>query len=268
MIVGVPTERAPGEHRVALTPDAVQRLAQRDLTVLLEPGAGAGASLPDDAYREAGAEIASSAEDVYARADIVVRIGRVEPAEVAALRSGHGAGRLAPAARRSGAGAGAHERRSHRLRDGVRPARDPRAADGRALVAGDGLRLSRRHPRRRGAAEVLPDADDRGGHGAAGQGARARRRRRRPPGDRDRPPPRRRRLGVRHAPGRQGAGAEPGRGVRGARDGDGRGQDERGYATALSESSRSSSSACSSATSPTPTSSSRPRSCPAGRRRG
>ena len=88
MIVGVPTERAPGEHRVALTPDAVQRLAQSDLTVLLEPGAGAGASLLDDAYREAGAEIASSAEDVYARADIVVRIGRVEPAEVAALRSG------------------------------------------------------------------------------------------------------------------------------------------------------------------------------------
>jgi proton-translocating NAD(P)+ transhydrogenase subunit alpha len=88
MIVGVPTERAPGEHRVALTPDAVQRLAQRDLTVLLEPGAGAGASLLDDAYREAGAEIASSDEDVYTRADIVVRIGRVEPAEVTALRSG------------------------------------------------------------------------------------------------------------------------------------------------------------------------------------
>src|SRR6476619_3314279 len=88
MIVGVPTERAPGEHRVALTPDAVQRLAQRDLTVLLEPGAGAGASLLDDVYREAGAEIASSIDDVYARADIVVRIGRVEASEVAALRSG------------------------------------------------------------------------------------------------------------------------------------------------------------------------------------
>jgi NAD(P) transhydrogenase subunit alpha len=88
MIVGVPTERAPGEHRVAVTPDAVPRLAQRDITVLVEPGAGAGASLLDDAFREAGAEIASSAEDVYARADIVVRIGRVESDEVAALRSG------------------------------------------------------------------------------------------------------------------------------------------------------------------------------------
>ena len=88
MIVGVPTEHAPGEHRVGLTPDAVPRLAQRDLTVLVEPGAGAGASLPDDAFREAGAEIASGADDLFARADIVVRIGRVEAGEVAALRSG------------------------------------------------------------------------------------------------------------------------------------------------------------------------------------
>ena len=88
MIVGVPTEHAPGEHRVGLTPDAVPRLAQRDLTVLVEPGAGAGASLPDDAFREAGAEIATGADDLLARADIVVRIGRVETGEVAALRSG------------------------------------------------------------------------------------------------------------------------------------------------------------------------------------
>jgi proton-translocating NAD(P)+ transhydrogenase subunit alpha len=88
VIVGVPTEHAPGEHRVGLTPDAVPRLAKRDLTVLVEPGAGAGASLPDDAYREAGAEIAAGADDLFARADIIVRIGRVETGEVAALRSG------------------------------------------------------------------------------------------------------------------------------------------------------------------------------------
>jgi len=88
MIVGVPVEHAPGERRVALTPDAVGRLAQKDLSVLVEPGAGVGASLPDDDYREAGAEIASDADDLHARADIVVRIGRVEAGEVAALRSG------------------------------------------------------------------------------------------------------------------------------------------------------------------------------------
>jgi H+-translocating NAD(P) transhydrogenase subunit alpha len=88
VIVGVPTKHAPGEHRVALTPDAVSRVAQRALRVLVEPGAGAGASLPDAAYREAGAEIAADAADLYARADIVVRIGRVETSELSALRSG------------------------------------------------------------------------------------------------------------------------------------------------------------------------------------
>jgi NAD(P) transhydrogenase subunit alpha len=88
VIVGVPTEHAPGERRVALTPDAVPRLAQHALRVLVEPGAGAGASLPDDDYREAGAEIAADSADLLARADIVVRVGRVERDEVAALRSG------------------------------------------------------------------------------------------------------------------------------------------------------------------------------------
>jgi NAD(P) transhydrogenase subunit alpha len=88
VIVGVPTEHASGEHRVALTPDAVPRLAQRGLDVVVEAGAGAGASLPDEDYREAGAEIASSAGDLYGRADIVVRIGRIETDEVTALRPG------------------------------------------------------------------------------------------------------------------------------------------------------------------------------------
>jgi NAD(P) transhydrogenase subunit alpha len=88
VIVGVPTERAPGERRVALTPDAVPRLGQRGLDVVVEAGAGIGASLPDDDYREAGAEIASSAADLVSRADILVRIGRVEQDDVTALRSG------------------------------------------------------------------------------------------------------------------------------------------------------------------------------------
>ncbi len=88
MIIGVPVERASGEHRVALTPDAVGRLVQTGLSVLVEHGAGARASLPDDDYREAGAEIAPSPDDLHARADIVVRIGRVEATEVAALRPG------------------------------------------------------------------------------------------------------------------------------------------------------------------------------------
>jgi NAD(P) transhydrogenase subunit alpha len=88
VIVGVPVEPASGERRVALTPDAVGRLTKDGLSVLVAPGAGAGASLPDNDYREAGAELAAGADDLHARADIVVRIGRIESAEVAALRPG------------------------------------------------------------------------------------------------------------------------------------------------------------------------------------
>jgi NAD(P) transhydrogenase subunit alpha len=87
MRVGVPTELAPSEHRVALTPDAVTRLVAAGFEILVETGAGAGASLPDDAYREAGATIAS-ATDVFARADIIVHIGRIGQDEVARLRPG------------------------------------------------------------------------------------------------------------------------------------------------------------------------------------
>jgi H+-translocating NAD(P) transhydrogenase subunit alpha len=88
MIVAVPKEPTAGERRVALTPDAVKRLEPMGLEVLVESGAGVTAALPDDDYREAGATIATSATDLFAKGDIVVRIGRVDVSEVAALRSG------------------------------------------------------------------------------------------------------------------------------------------------------------------------------------
>jgi proton-translocating NAD(P)+ transhydrogenase subunit alpha len=88
MIVAVPKEPAAGERRVALTPDAVKRLEPMGLEVLVESGAGAAAALPDEDYREAGATIAASAADLFARGDVVVRIGRVDVSEVGALRPG------------------------------------------------------------------------------------------------------------------------------------------------------------------------------------
>jgi H+-translocating NAD(P) transhydrogenase subunit alpha len=88
MIVAVPKEPTAGERRVALTPDAVKRLEPMGLEVLVESGAGVTAALPDDDYREAGATIATSATDLFAKGDIVVRIGRVDVSEVGALRSG------------------------------------------------------------------------------------------------------------------------------------------------------------------------------------
>jgi proton-translocating NAD(P)+ transhydrogenase subunit alpha len=88
MYVAVPREHEPGERRVALTPDAVGRLAPLGLEVLVESGAGDQAALPDSAYREAGATIVATAAALYEQADIVVRAGRVQAEEVPALRAG------------------------------------------------------------------------------------------------------------------------------------------------------------------------------------
>ena len=80
-----------------------------------------------------------------------------------------------------------------RVQPGPAASDHPGPVDGRALVPGARLGLSRSAARRRAAPEVLPPLHDRGRHGAARQGARARRRRRRAPGDRDGTPPRRER---------------------------------------------------------------------------
>ena len=195
------------------------RLEPLGLKVLIESGAGDAAALPDAAYRDAGATVVDSAAELYRQGDIVVRVGRVQVDEVAALRPGSALiGWLWPLGSPELVQA-LVDAPHHRVRDGVDPAGDPRAADGRAVVAGDRLGLPVGDPGRRGAAQVLPHADDRRRDGRPREGARARRRRRRPAGDRHLAPARRRRVGVRHAAGRQGAGAEPGRGVRGARAG-------------------------------------------------
>lgn len=82
--IGVVKERAPGERRVALTPDAVGRLTGAGYGVLVEPAAGLAARFPDSAYADAGAEVAPAA-DLYARADVVVCVG---PPDVPSLRPG------------------------------------------------------------------------------------------------------------------------------------------------------------------------------------
>jgi proton-translocating NAD(P)+ transhydrogenase subunit alpha len=88
MNVAVPREHGAGERRVALTPDAIARVAPLGVQVLVETGAGEAAALPDAAYRDAGATIVASAAELYAQGDIVVRVGRVQVDEVAPLRPG------------------------------------------------------------------------------------------------------------------------------------------------------------------------------------
>ena len=84
MRVGVPKELAAGERRVALVPETVARLASGGFEVVVESGAGAAASFPDEAYAEAGAKVEASALDAAA----VVKVGAPTEAEVARLRDG------------------------------------------------------------------------------------------------------------------------------------------------------------------------------------
>lgn len=69
--VGVLRETAPGERRVALTPDAVRCLGERAVTVLVEAGAGAGAWFGDEQFHGAGATVAAR-DQVYAESDVLV----------------------------------------------------------------------------------------------------------------------------------------------------------------------------------------------------
>ena len=86
--VGVPTEVKDNEYRVAITPDGVAELAHRGIAVVIEAGAGAGAEITDDEYRAAGAELASTATEVWERAHLVCKVKEPQASEFAHLRPG------------------------------------------------------------------------------------------------------------------------------------------------------------------------------------
>ena len=83
----MPKETAPGEQRVALVPDGVRHQTEAGVDVLVETGAGEAAAYPDSTYAEAGAQIVS-ADELYAQADLVLRIGKVTAGDVERLHSG------------------------------------------------------------------------------------------------------------------------------------------------------------------------------------
>jgi H+-translocating NAD(P) transhydrogenase subunit alpha len=96
MKVAVVKESAPGERRVALVPEAITKLRQAGLEVLVETGAGDGAWFPDSLYSDAGASVVS-ASDLYATADLIVTVTRPSADQVSRLRAGQAIiGMLAP----------------------------------------------------------------------------------------------------------------------------------------------------------------------------
>ena len=88
MRIGVPREIKVHEYRVGLVPAGVRELTQAGHEVLIETGAGNGIGVDDEQFRAAGASIAARAADVFARADMIVKVKEPQPIECAMLRSG------------------------------------------------------------------------------------------------------------------------------------------------------------------------------------
>ncbi len=74
MRIGIPTEIKADENRVAITPSGVAAFAARGHEVVVEAGAGVGSAIPDRDYRAAGAAVAGGADEVWAQADLVLKV--------------------------------------------------------------------------------------------------------------------------------------------------------------------------------------------------
>ena len=228
MKISVPKERRAHERRVAASPDTVKRLVGMGLEPVVESGAGDGASFTDDAYKAAGAQIASSAAEALGAGDIVLKVQRPLPDELRAMKRGAVlVGMLAPLqhgediASYAGAGISAF---AMELVPRITRAQSMDVLSSQANLAGYRIVLEAATRVRTRAA----DDDDRGRHDPAGARPRHGHRCRGASGDRDGAAPRRHRLGDRCAACREGAGREPRRIVPRRRsrgdDGDGDGR--------------------------------------------
>lgn len=86
MIISVPKEIKPMEDRVSVTPEGVRLLVKNNHKVVIEKSAGIGSGFTDEEYKEAGAVILDSAEDVYNEGDIILKVKEPQPAEYKFLK--------------------------------------------------------------------------------------------------------------------------------------------------------------------------------------
>ena len=88
MKIGIPKEIKTHEYRVGLAPAGVRELRLHGHSVFVEQGAAAGIGFSDDDYRNAGAEILASPAEVFAAAELIVKVKEPQPVEIAMLRPG------------------------------------------------------------------------------------------------------------------------------------------------------------------------------------
>ena len=146
MLVGIPTEIKNNEYRVAITPGGVAELTRRGHEVIIQAGAGDGSAIDDRDFKAAGAEIVNSAEQVWAQADLLLKVKEPIEAEYSRMRKGQTLFTYLHLAA---------SRAVHRRADDIGHHLD---------------RLRNRADRRRGAAPAGPD--ERGGRPALGPGRR------------------------------------------------------------------------------------------------
>lgn len=88
MKVGVPRELKDNEYRVAITPSGVRELVVHGHEVVIETDAGAGSSIPNSLFQRAGATILPDADEVFAAADMVLKVKEPIEEEFPRLREG------------------------------------------------------------------------------------------------------------------------------------------------------------------------------------
>ncbi len=88
MLIGVPKEIKNHEYRIGLTPAGARELASHGHSVLVQRDGGKSIGLTDEMYQRAGAEIVDSAEEIFRRADMIIKVKEPQPLECAMLRPG------------------------------------------------------------------------------------------------------------------------------------------------------------------------------------
>ncbi len=89
MKIGVPSEIKKDEHRVGLTPASVRELVKHDHQVFVQSNAGKGIGISDDDYRQVGATILDSAEEIFEQGEMIVKVKEPQAPELSLLRSHH-----------------------------------------------------------------------------------------------------------------------------------------------------------------------------------
>ena len=88
MLVGVPKEIKQQENRVGLVPASVREIIRVGGSVLVERNAGIGIGISDEHYHAAGAELVDTADELFSRAELIVKVKEPQPIECRRLREG------------------------------------------------------------------------------------------------------------------------------------------------------------------------------------